>query len=142
MSDEFKAELWTYLGRRELGKGGLGNLWLDEAGEKLLYGPKLKAHVVGARYEVQVARDLESVRAGSPVFKEQPDDDRVPHWEAEDRAAYTADELRRMEQRARREAPDRFGQLTLAELKALYLKQPAARSAALLAQTIRYLGGA
>jgi hypothetical protein len=43
---------------------------------------------------------------------------------------------------AHRASRERFGQLTLAELRETYLRQPSIRGAALIGQVLRYIGAA
>lgn len=135
-------ERWTYAGRRQVTGGKLGYCWVDGDGRELFYAT-VRAGVVGAVYELDVERADDNVRVvPSPRFVDEPRDPRVAEWEAEDRAAYTADELRKRESRAKRASGERFGQLTLEQLRAQLIAQPPPRRAALLAQVLRYLGAA
>jgi hypothetical protein len=136
-------ERWRYLGRRETQSRRLGALWKTHEGEELLFNAKRPPKVVGAIYEVTVYRNPEAISIGSfPTFVEAPDgeDTNVAKWEAEDRAAATADALRKAETKAHRSSPERFGELTLAELRETYLHQPRLRGAALIGQVLRYIG--
>lgn len=54
-------ETWTYAGVRER-NGKRWYAWVDADGEEMLWG-KLKAGVIGGRYEVPVTRDGEHVSA-------------------------------------------------------------------------------
>jgi hypothetical protein len=135
------SERWTYIGRRDLGKGGLGHCFLDPEGNELAYtGKAMRAQAIGGHYDVDVNRDGGSVRARIIRFVGDSEDSRKPEWEADDRTSYAADELRKAEQRMRREGREQFGNLTLDELHEMYLKQPPGRAAAFLAQVLRYLG--
>jgi hypothetical protein len=138
-------ERWTYLGRRETQGGRLSALWKTSDGEELLFNSKRLSKVVGAVYEVTVYRNPQGISIGaSPTFAEAPntEDTDISRWEAEDRAAVTADALRKAEAKAHRASPERFGELTLAELRETYLRQPPLRGAALIGQVLRYIGAA
>jgi hypothetical protein len=136
-------ERWTYMGRRETTSRKLGALWKTGDGEELLFVSKRPPKVVGGIYEVAVYRKADGISIGvSPTFIESGEDSDLAKWEAEDRAAATADSLRKAEAKAYRESPDRFGQLTLTELRDIYLTTPPLRAAALLGQVLRYLRAA
>ncbi|HEV3071882.1 MAG TPA: hypothetical protein VGY76_10715 [Solirubrobacteraceae bacterium] len=138
-------ERWRYLGRRETRSGRLGAMWKTSDGEELLFAAKRPPKVVGGIYEVTVHRNPGAISIGaSPTFMEAPDgeDTGVAKWEAEDRAAVTADALRKAEAKAYRSSLERFGELTLAELREIYLRQPRLRGAALIGQVLRYIGAA
>lgn len=68
------------------------------------------------------------------------EDTDLAQLEAEDRAALTADALLKAEAKAHRASPERFGQLTLNQLRETYLRQPSVRAAALIGQVLRYIG--
>jgi hypothetical protein len=138
-------ERWRYLGRRETERGPLGAMWEMADGERALFGAKRPPKVVGGIYEVTVHRSPDALSIGaSPTFVQapSPDDPQVAQLEAEDRAAATADALRKAESKAHRASRERFGQLTLAELRETYLRQPSIRGAALIGQVLRYIGAA
>ena len=105
-------ERWTYIGRRELSNGKLGACYLDAQHKMLVLELKLRGGAIGATYEAKVKRRADSVSViGQPAYAVPPDpaDRRVGEWEAENRAAYTAGELRKSEQRARRQGPNGSG---------------------------------
>jgi len=134
------AEVWIYAGRRELAGGGLAGAWVDGTGEELLF--KCKHRAIGATYEVQAGRDGTHIRASvdRAVFVEDAGDDpRVPGWAAVDRAAYTSDQARRREERAKRDAAQRFGELTLDDLRVRLAALPAPQRAALLANVLLHI---
>jgi hypothetical protein len=135
-------EQWIYVGRRELRDATLGDTYLTPDGENPSFANMRKSRAIGATYEIQAIRRADglSIRGETRFVKvAEPGDPRLGEWEALDRAAYTAHELRKAEQRAKRESPEHFGELTLAQLRALFVKQPAPHAAALLAQVLRYL---
>lgn len=142
MSDDERGQVerWVYIGRRVLAKGGLGHYFLEPTGQARGF-KKVSAHAVGATYEVHAIREGDSVSiAGSPRFVEAAQEgSEAAVWEAEDRAAYTADELRKAEARAKREG--KFGELTLNDVRDLMRRRPM-QATALLAQIIRYVNGA
>jgi hypothetical protein len=131
-------EQWRYIGRREVGGGGLADAWLNGTGERLLF--KGRRGAVGSTYEVLVDRTGEHVSmVGVPRFQRPPSDserEETATWAAEDRAAYTNDELRKAEGRAKRD--DGFGDLTLDQARCLIRARPL-QATALLAQIIRYV---
>lgn len=138
-------EHWTYLGRRETQSRKLGALWKTSDGKELLFNSKGHPKVVGATYEVTVYRKSDGISIGtSPMLVQAPEgeDTDVAKWEAEDRAAVTADAIRKAEAKAKRDSPERFGALTLTELREIYLRQPPLHAAALLGQILRYLRAA
>lgn len=147
MTDDIEQvpEHWTYLGRRETQSGRLGALWRTSEGEELLFHSKRPPKVVGAIYEVTVHRTPDPISIGaSPTFARapSPETEEVAGLEAEDRAAMTADAIRKAEAKAKHSSPERFGELTLAELREIYLRQPSVRAAALFGQVLRYIGAA
>lgn len=71
-----------------------------------------------------------------------PADSDTAKWEAEDRTAVTADAILKAEGKAHRGSPERFGALTLTDLRELYLRQPPIQAAAVLGQILRYLRAA
>ena len=138
-------ERWTYLGRRKTQGGKLGALWKTSEGEELLFNSKRHPKVVGGIYDVTVYRTDEGISIGAaPPFVEppDPDDSDTAKWEAEDRTAVTADAILKAEGKAHRGSPERFGALTLTDLRELYLRQPPIQAAALLGQILRYLRAA
>jgi hypothetical protein len=145
MTDEIEQapERWTYLGRRETQSGRLGALWRTTDGEELLFHSKRPPKVVGAIYEVTVHRTPDGISIGtSPTFAQapRPETDEVARLEAEDRAAMTADAIRKAEAKLKHASPERFGELTLAQLRETYRRQPSVRAAALIGQVLRYIG--
>lgn len=147
MADETKSiERWTYIGRRVLVGGQLGTGFIDGEGRELAYSSKARQSVIGGLYEVPVTRsddgDATSITPAEIQFVEAPDpnDERVPAWGLADRTAYTADELRKREQKAKRDGGGRLGELTFEEFRTQYWKAPAPQQAAMLAQMLRYVG--
>ncbi len=139
-------ERWTYLGRRKTKGGMLGAMWKNAAGEEMLFNAKRHPKVVGGIYDVTVDdRNPDGISIGaSPPFVEapDPDDSDAARWEAEDRTAVTAAAILKAEGKAHRASPERFGALTLTELRELYLRQPPIQAAALLGQLLRFLRAA
>ncbi len=136
-------ERWTYLGRRESSTGKLGAYWQMADGERALFLTKRPPGVVGGIYEVTVYRRPDGLSIGtSPTFVAPPDPEnpKVAGLEALDRVAATADALRKAEAKAHRESLERFGQLTLTQLRDTYSRQFGLRRAALLGQVLRYIG--
>ncbi len=135
---ELTPERWTYAGRRVVTGGALAGVWVDGAGDELLF--KCRHRSIGATYEVGVNRDA-TVRASvdRAAFVDAGDDPRVPGWVAEDRAAYTSDQARRREERAKRDAAQRFGELTLDDVRARLRSLPAPQRAALLANVVLHI---
>lgn len=138
--DDFKTERWKYAGRRPSNSGGLLGVWIDASGERLAY--KAKHRSIGATYDVLVARNGDDVRAriDSATFVAQANenDPVVRDWVMEDRTAYAADELRKLEAAAKRE--DGFGSMTLDELRNKMFNLAPMRRTAFLAQILRYIG--
>ena len=140
MSDALTPERWIYAGRREVSTGRLAGVWIDAAGDELLF--KCKHRPIGATYEVGVHRGDGSVRASvdrAAFLEATGDDPRIPEWVALDRTAYTNDQARRREERAKRDAAQRFGELTLDEIRARVHDLPAPRRAALLANVLLHI---
>lgn len=138
-------EQWQYLGRREAVGGKLAAYWQMADGERTLFNAKRPPSVVGGIYEVIVYRAPDGLSIdASPKFVRAPseDDRELARLEAEDRAAVTADAIRKAEAKAHRESLERFGQLTLAQLRDNYARQSGLRRAALLGQVLRYIGAA
>jgi hypothetical protein len=141
-------ERWTYVGRRELQRGGLGVLYLDPNGAECLYRlrGKMRHRSIGATYDVTVDRDAEGnllgafVASGRFVEEADADDERLAGWAADDRAAYTADTARRREERAKADAAEAFGDLTLSELRVRMHRLPRPQRTALLANVLAELG--
>ena len=145
-ADGFVAELWRYAGRRTLSGKGLGALYIDPAGEELLFkaGRESASRAIGATYEVEVQRD-DGAFAGARVAGAKwvaaaaDDDELVARWVAHDAAAYTADTARRRAERAKADAVERFGELTLDEV-ARMLANAGPQRYALLANVLRRIG--
>ncbi|HEY3944402.1 MAG TPA: hypothetical protein VGL78_04175 [Solirubrobacteraceae bacterium] len=147
MTREIEAvpERWTYLGRRESANHKLLAYWQMADGERALFGGKHPPRVVGGTYEVQVYRRPDGLSIGTyPTFIEgpSPEDEKVAEFEAEDRAASTANQIRKAEAKARAGSPERFGELTLNELRRNLARQPSLRRAALIGQILRYINAA
>lgn len=142
MTDQaLSPERWTYIGRRNLRSGAVAGAWLDGAGAQLLFTGRHRA--IGATYEVQVDRSTGNPRAAvdrAELLDAADDEDpRVPRWVADDRAAYASDQARRREERAKRQAAERFGELTLDDVRARLHKLPAPQRAALLANVLQHI---
>lgn len=142
MTDALSPELWIYAGRRELAGGGLAGAWIDATGDELLFKGKHRA--IGATYEVQVGRDASNVRAGVDRARfvqagSVSNNPRLPAWTAADRAAYTSDQARRREERAKRDSAQRFGDLTLDDVRQRLATLPAPQRAALLANVLLHI---
>lgn len=137
MSDtDFSSQSWIFAGRREKAKGGLFYVWINHHGEEVSYG-KVKGTVVGGRYDVMTNAEGSKV-SGTPVYQGKSDDARTARWELEDRAAYTADQLRKREAKAKGE--DHIGELTLSEVRDMLVTRFGMPRTALLAQVLRYIG--
>lgn len=129
-------ETWTYMGRRQVAGGGLGYLWMDESGAEHFF-KKLPGGVIGGAYEVQAERTEESitVRGGARWVARDERHERAGEWDARDRAASTAETMRKQEAKAKRE--DRpMRDLTVEEVADLYWRLPAPQQGALLARLI------
>lgn len=136
---ELHPERWTYAGRRVVDGGGLAGVWIDDVGEELLF--KGRHRSIGATYEVGVSRDA-TVRAGvdrAAFVDAGGDDPRIAEWVAHDRAAYTSDQARRREERAKRDAASRFGELTLDDVRERLRSLPAPQRAALLSNVLLHI---
>jgi len=136
---ELTPERWTYAGRRVVTGGGLAGVWVDGAGEELLF--KSRHRSIGATYEVGVSRG-DTVRATvehATFLDAGNDEPRIPEWVAQDRAAYTSDQARRREERAKRDAASRFGELTLDDVHARMHSLPAPQRAALLSNVLLHI---
>lgn len=144
---ELADELWTYISRRPGVKSKLVELWLDAEGNELVFGigKGAASRSVGATYTVGVDRDDEGTFRGAALqgarFAEagDPDDERVARWVALDRAAQTEDAARRRAERAKRDAGERFGELTLNDVRGL-LANAGPQRYALLANVLRHIG--
>lgn len=131
---------WTYVGRRELTGGGLGFTWLDDNGETRIFKTGA-ARAIGGVYVVHATADRTQIvtkGANAPTFARVGDDPRIPTWEAEDVVAYGADQLRRAEAKAKRD--DRFGELTLDQVRTQMVGATAPGRAALVARVLREIG--
>lgn len=139
-----ETELWTYAGRRAGHSGKLISLWLDPQGEERVF-TKTPHQIVGGVYEIDVARDSNGAFTGayfaSLHFTRKLDADEnehLPSWLVEDKAAYEADQHRKFEARVKRE--DQLASLTLSELRehARETLSPSQRTA-LVAWLINYI---
>ena len=141
--DGFELEGWTYAGRREKAKGGLGFAWIDRDGREAFYA-KTPHVVIGGVYELAVKREDGKVSAifAGMQYRGRNADVNVPELEAHDRAAYTADQVRLAEARDKREGADEFGKLTLSDVRELMSGGvPWAQRQALLTRVITYVMG-
>jgi hypothetical protein len=135
---------WIYAGRRIALEGPMVYAWADpEQGleeKDLLLFDKVKAHAVGATYEVRVT-DGEPIRMSKMVkylHDESVAQDRLDKWRLLDRSAEATKTQMQREAKARREGFD-FGSLTLSEVRDM-LNGP--KAAGVLAQVLRYLRAA
>lgn len=139
----FETEIWTYVGRRQ-GRKGLLAVFLDPSGEEVAYkmGKGVVHRAIGATYAIEVDRSAEGLSArlaGAKFEDSAPEgDSRLGEWETRDRAAYTTDELRKREAKAKAGA-DRFGSMSMEEVREAMRKLPYGQQTALLAQVNRYL---
>lgn len=107
-------------------------------------GRESASRAIGATYEVEVQRD-DGAFAGARVAGAKwvaaaaDDDELVARWVAHDAAAYTADTARRRAERAKADAVERFGELTLDEV-ARMLANAGPQRYALLANVLRRIG--
>lgn len=135
-TEQYAERTWTFVGRRQLTKGGLGYLWLPEAGEEVLFRT-VRGSVIGGSYLVNCTPDNASVK-GTPAYQAGDRHPQAAEWDLEDRAAHNADQARLIEARAAKEIP--FEDLTLCELRAQLADAPATRRTAMLAVILRKLG--
>lgn len=104
-SDVASTEVWTYMGDRQLAKGGLCNYW-QTPDESVLVGFKCKA-AVGYQYEVH--RTVKGTfRLGRYVGRM---DAPPPHWALEHHAAQTREAHSKLERRLARDANSITGDL-------------------------------
>jgi hypothetical protein len=134
---------WTYVGRREVAGGGLAHTWLDDTGAERLFKSGY-AGVVGGVYRVHATPERNSMvtkGANGPTFlRTAHDDPRISGWQADDDVAYAADQLRRSEQAAKRAGADRFGELTINDVRRRMLDSTGPQRAALVARVLRQIG--
>lgn len=135
----FEPAEWTYTGLRARRDGKAFHEWLDGAGASLWYSKG--APVVGGVYRIEVCStdDTTTARFGSLQYLRKSDDARVPAWTMEHRAAQAIVEGERAEKRAQREAGAALGDLTLRELRAMYLNAMPPQAAGVLTTAVRYL---
>lgn len=147
-TDNRTTETWTYCGRRLAGRKGdkLVGLWLDVNGdERMFTGADFQTRAIGATYSIEVERKPDDAGVtvyGTPTLHDPEaaeSDPRVPSWEALSTAAMTADNLRKREDKLRRDG-SRFGELTLDEVGAIARRLPAPQRRALMAQVLARLG--
>lgn len=145
----FQTEIWTYAGRRQLrSRAGLALCFIDPDGEKMLYriSKGLKHRTIGAQYEVEVERDVRggaTAKLSDAVYVNSPGTTSqalLDEWEVEDRAAFTADELRKREASAKTNT-DTWDNMSLGDLRMYARKLPAGQKQALVAQIINYIYG-
>lgn len=120
------------MGRRLVAGGKIAHCWLDPNGEELLYD-KVKAAVVGGRYEIDVIRKPDngiSVYKNTVKFVEQPTVGKTTlnQWQLEDKAAYTEQQRRAVERRVTKEEKP-LANMTLAEVATMIRRAPSQRSA-------------
>ena len=136
-----RLERWTYVGRRVDG-GEVLYAWLD-ADHCLWRFPAGRALAIGARYDVAVVRGTDGTCRLGPeaTFTGEVVEDAslLAEWTAHDRVAGGLDQLRRAEQRARKDATTRYGAVTLKQLRDLHAGLPARAQAVLLAQVFVFL---
>lgn len=86
MTDERgTAEVWTYIGRRAFADGRIGHVYLDPSNREVAFS-KVRAAVIGGRYEVRVERGdgISVIGAPSYVGSTEEDDHRRVKWAAHD----------------------------------------------------------
>lgn len=141
--ETFPVERWVYMGRRQDSAKKIVHAYRDENGETLLYKDKHRS--VGALYEVEVKRDGQSARArldgAKFVEAKAVDEETLQTWTVADRAAYTADEMRKAEQRAKNDASTWEG-MTLSDLRENYQRLPHGQQTGMMAYVMRYMNGA
>jgi hypothetical protein len=138
---------WIYAGRRIALRGAMVYAWADpEQGleeKDLLLFNKVKAHAVGATYEVRVTdgafhEPIHMSKTVKYLHDESVAQDRLDKWRLLDRSAEATKTQMQREAKARREGSD-FGSLTLSEVRDM-LNGP--KAAGVLAQVLRYLRAA
>jgi hypothetical protein len=135
-------ERWTYLGRVELKTGKVGHRWRDEGGVELAFAV-LRGMTIGGLYELEVTRGddgaFESVKA-APLYigRADLDADAVARLRAEDQATMTHVEARRAHARDARENVD-IGDMTLRQVRAMWMDAVAGREHAVMARVIGYI---
>lgn len=136
-------ETWTYVGRRISGER-LVYQWLDATRVERAFvkGP---AMVIGGRYTVQVKHDEET--GGVSVYDSWTryvdridDEDSVRFWTVNDQAAYSADQERRAENRAKKDRSALEG-MTLSELREYFGRLPYGQRAGIASWITGYLWG-
>lgn len=141
MPAETVEQEWTYIGRRRVQGGNLAHAWMDDEGVDRLF-VKGHAGVVGGVYVVNATPDRVSLVTkgpNGPRFARRSEDPRTAEWVAEDGAAYDFDQLRKAEAKAKRDAVESFGTLTLDDVRHLMMTAGPQRSV-LLARVLRRIG--
>lgn len=140
--EELVTRKWVYGGRTPIaGTKKLGAIWWDpdveEGNEKVF--PLFRHLTIGAAYEVSATPDgtRASTKGARFVEANAADEEMIRSWTLADRAAYTNDERRKMEDRAKRDG-DRFGSMTLDEVQNFIDTRPS-QATAMIAQVIRHI---
>jgi hypothetical protein len=133
-------ETWRYIGRRASTKGGIGYFWVDAYG--VTRGFVKGHHVIGAEYITNVERHPtgEISVHGRQKLVRSINDKLTDEWYVADMAAYTADETRKVEARAKRDRSS-WENMTLKEFKTYFKKLPAGQKTGMLNYLIGYFYG-
>lgn len=133
--------IWVYGGQRQASNGQLRHLWLTQGGEELLYKKAGKGCTPGFKYSVGVELKPGGDRSVDLSTIQWTGDqaDNAGELQALDREAKVQQEQQRAHDKLRKEGKE-FGDLTLAELRALSRSRLPHQRAGLVAAVVQYLG--
>lgn len=132
---------WIYAGRRYI-KEKLWHYWLDHNDKRAMFDKAPAGPAIGGRYVVKATENSSHAAPSQARFvgTVTPDDERLPGWRVEDRAASAALEADRFRKRAGRENGD-IGDMTLGQLRAQMRGKPMHLRTGTVAAVLAYLAG-
>lgn len=140
MVNEWTTERWIYAGQRMSAKGYLMHEFIMPDGETERYFKvsRGESYVIGGGYDVECSEKEAKLRAAQ--FIEKTDDERVPTWVAEDRAAKAEKVEDAAVKAAKKETDGEIGNMTLKEARVFINNGPWSTQAARLAVVLKTLG--